>query len=142
MKFNWGHGIALILIGFIAFIATLVYGTFQQRVDLSSEDYYQQEVNYETEKDAIENGLRAGKVNVTVGVTELTVQMPEGDWSEVKYLLMRPDNAEYDVDGEIEDLSNDNAFIITRPQPLGWWNIEITAINQGKEHRWEFNKYF
>lgn len=142
MKFNWGHGIALLMTAFVAFIATLVYGTFQERIDLSSEDYYQREVDYEAEKSAIENGLSAGEVAMTVNESQLTLQMPEGGWSDIQFLLKRPDNADFDVDGRVEAMTENNVFRIDRPQPLGWWDVEITALSEEKEYRWEFKKYF
>lgn len=142
MKFNWGHGIVLLMIGFVVFIATLVYGTFQERVDLSSEDYYQQEVDYDDEKTSLENGLDAGEVEVKVTASELEITLPKGNWSDVKYLLKRPDNADYDVEGYAEKIDTNFTFNVNRPRPLGWWNIEITAVSGSEDYRWEFKKYF
>ena len=53
---SWGKGIAIALTVFILFIATLVTIIIRQKVDLVSEDYYTQEINYQQEIDGINAG--------------------------------------------------------------------------------------
>ncbi|NVK28491.1 MAG: FixH family protein [Flavobacteriia bacterium] len=141
IKFNWGHGITLFLLCFIGFIATLVYGTFQQRVDLTSEDYYAQEVAYDEEKRAIENGLKAGEVDLIKTTNNLEVVLPEGDWSKINIKLLRPDNADLDVENEIEN-PEFNSINISRPTTVGLWNVEVVGESQGEIYRWEFKDRF
>jgi len=55
MKFNWGTGITLALLLFMGFILSFVYkATFNPKYDhtLVSENYYEEDVNYQKEKDA------------------------------------------------------------------------------------------
>ncbi|KAB2813608.1 FixH family protein [Phaeocystidibacter luteus] len=141
IKFNWGHGITLFLLGFIAFIATLVYGTFQQRVDLTSEDYYAQEVSYDEEKRAIENGMSAGEVDLIKSAQSLEIVLPEGDWSKISIKLLRPDNAALDVANEVENPET-NSISIKRPATAGLWNVEVVGESQGETYRWEFKDRF
>ena len=46
-KINWGTGIALFYVGFIAGILTLVSMSMNQRVDLVADDYYAQELAFQ-----------------------------------------------------------------------------------------------
>ncbi|MPR32521.1 FixH family protein [Salmonirosea aquatica] len=46
-KINWGTRIALLYIGFVAGILTLVTMSMNQRVDLVTEDYYAQELAFQ-----------------------------------------------------------------------------------------------
>lgn len=46
-KFNWGTGIALLYLSFVAGILTLVTLSMNQRVDLVAEDYYAQELAFQ-----------------------------------------------------------------------------------------------
>lgn len=139
MKLSWGHGIAAALIGFIAFIGTLVYGTFQQRVDLSSEDYYAQEVEYDNEKLALEQGLALGPIDISIEGTQLRLELPGGEWKVVEYAFRRANNADQDVTGTLEYSEN---LLISRPLPVGWWNVEIQTEREGVTYRWEISKYF
>lgn len=47
MKFNWGHGITLVLVLFGGLMITMVYKSSQQRIDLVTEDYYNTEDAYQ-----------------------------------------------------------------------------------------------
>ncbi len=141
MKFTWGHGITLVLIGFTALIATLVYGTFQQRVDLTSEDYYQQEVDYEGEKHAIENGMSLGTLVIdNSSLTNITFTLPEAQWSHVEVRLIRPDNADLDQVIEFETIEENNVEI-DRPSE-GRWNVEILATSGEELYKWELKEFF
>jgi hypothetical protein len=46
MKFNWGHGILIFIIIFLALITTFVIYALYQSQDLVSEDYYDQGAGY------------------------------------------------------------------------------------------------
>ncbi|MBL1280934.1 MAG: FixH family protein [Fluviicola sp.] len=58
---NWGKGIALALALFIGFIMYMVVTMMSTKIDLVSEDYYQKEINYSSELDAVkrDNQLKA-----------------------------------------------------------------------------------
>lgn len=55
---NWGHGIIIGFGLFVAYILYFVFASYQQEMDLVSEDYYAQEVNYQDRIDQTENGLQ------------------------------------------------------------------------------------
>tara|TARA_R110002072_G_scaffold273058_3_gene433362 strand:- start:2260 stop:2682 length:423 start_codon:yes stop_codon:yes gene_type:complete len=50
---NWGKGIALALFLFIGFIMYMVVTMMSTSIDLESDDYYQKEINYSSELNAI-----------------------------------------------------------------------------------------
>lgn len=47
MKWNWGTGIALSFVLFCGFVIYVVVRAFQQDVDLVSDTYYKEELNYQ-----------------------------------------------------------------------------------------------
>ena len=49
---NWGKGIIIVMSSFVIFILTLVFILMSTRVDLTSEDYYKQEINFQKEINA------------------------------------------------------------------------------------------
>ena len=51
MKLNWGLKIALLYGGFVILIVTMVSMAMNQKVDLVSKDYYEQELNYQEKID-------------------------------------------------------------------------------------------
>ena len=55
---SWGRGVAIALISFIVFIATLVTIIIRQKVDLVSEDYYQNEIAFQDEIESRQKGAQ------------------------------------------------------------------------------------
>jgi len=55
LKFNWGHGIALFIASFVAFLSFMVAQTFGVKVDLVADNYYEQELAYQGKIDRIKN---------------------------------------------------------------------------------------
>lgn len=135
MKFNWGHGITLSLIGFIGFIAFLVRGTYMERVDLTSDDYYAREVQYDSERAELIAGLEKGQISITSTSTELIVDLPETGWENLTLYLLRPDNAQLDLE-VISDQPETGTIAIDRPIG-GVWRVEVIAVLDGKTYRWK-----
>ena len=52
---NWGKGIFIFYSLFVVAILSVVYFAFTQEVNLVSEDYYQQEIAYESQIERIKN---------------------------------------------------------------------------------------
>jgi hypothetical protein len=55
---NWGLRIALLYIGFVGMIITLVGLTMRQKVDLVSKDYYEQELKFQQKIDKMNNTVK------------------------------------------------------------------------------------
>lgn len=57
MKFHWGHGISLAIVGFVGFMGYLAYRAFQVPSNLVREDYYEAGLD----ADSIKTTLRHGR---------------------------------------------------------------------------------
>jgi hypothetical protein len=55
MKFNWFHGLMLVLIAFISMMTYFVVKSSHQNLDLVSEKYYEEEINYQNKINHISN---------------------------------------------------------------------------------------
>ena len=62
MKNNWASGIVLVMILFMSFIVMLVVKTYSHKVDLVSEDYYNQELMFQERLDKMNNVQEEDKV--------------------------------------------------------------------------------
>ncbi|MFM2207852.1 MAG: hypothetical protein RL213_1827 [Bacteroidota bacterium] len=60
MKINWGFGITLAALSFVAFILSLVYRCSKEEVDLVSERYYENELNYQQRINSKANVVQEG----------------------------------------------------------------------------------
>ncbi len=93
---NWGHGLTLSFIGFAGFILFMAVKSFDQNIDLVTEDYYREELNFQKRIDQIErtrtNDMEA-RVQLTSSQLQLTFpQAPEQGEAH----LYRPSDSQFD----------------------------------------------
>ena len=55
INMNWGKKIALVYVGFVILIITMVVFSMRQKIDLVSPDYYAKELNYQSDINKISN---------------------------------------------------------------------------------------
>lgn len=97
---NWGRGITIGLITFMGFITFLVVSLMRHKVDLVSEDYYQQELDYNNHFDAATVYSKTGeKITVKLTTSALQINIPASMSNDsIGLQLKRPDN-------ELQDLN-------------------------------------
>ncbi len=77
MKLNWGNGIVVAFVLFCTFIVAIVVKSFQYDVNLVSDDYYQQELQYQEVIDAKANGAELkGEASINYDGEKITVKVP------------------------------------------------------------------
>lgn len=140
MKFNWGTGIVLAFVAFIAFIMYFVIlASTDNRAnhDLVTEDYYKEELAYQNEIDALSNAKDyAPQFSFVHQENGLAITFPpKMNYKEIKgqVSLYRPSNKHLDFDFPIS-LSNKHLLIPDKRLLDGRWDIKIYWNYQGKEH--------
>nr|AWJ66068.1 hypothetical protein [uncultured bacterium] len=128
MKFNWGTGITLAIIAFMAFILFMVFKATMTNADLEAPDYYDQEIKYQNRIDAITNTknlideLRIEQTDNSIIFTfpsDIVDEMSSGN-----IYFFKPDNAEYDRRFEIS--MNNGAQEISKEQfVVGKYRIKV-----------------
>lgn len=138
MKFNWGVGIVLAIITFMAFILYLVVTMTTNNEfnhDLVTEEYYKQELTFQDQLDREANSQNL-ETNIQVETAEegIIVKFPEElEFSKIKgeIYLYRPSRKEQDFRVPLE-LSAQEMLIPQKHLEKGRWNIEIDW-SYGKE---------
>ncbi len=140
MKLNWGFGIVLAFIGFIAFILYFVFlaSTDEQAdYDLVTDEYYRKELEYQKEIDAEENAREVASDFVFVKTAEgLRVDVPESLQQQNingTMSLYRPSNKHLDFDLPVS-LSNTHLLIPDNRLLDGRWDISIRWEYDGKTY--------
>ncbi|GAB5400850.1 MAG: FixH family protein [Aureisphaera sp.] len=140
MKWNWGTGLVIGMMAFIAFILYFVITMTTQKEfehDLVTESYYAKEMVYQEEIDAETNlqdfkePMRGTKVSDGWQISF----SPEIDPSLVQgtVFLYRPSNQKLDVDFPLV-LSGSNLLIPDKQLVDGRWNITIDWEYKGKPY--------
>ncbi|MFC4269556.1 FixH family protein [Polaribacter marinivivus] len=131
MKFNWGTGIVVTIIAFIAFIMYFVITMSTDNTyshDLVTDKYYQEELNYQQEIDAEKNANRLKeKVTIEKNSKGLKIEFPKSFTPrniEGKVFLYRPSNKQLDFEIPI---SISKSYLLVPEQRLvdGRWNMKI-----------------
>ena len=140
MKINWGTGIVITIVAFMAFIMYFVVTMSTDHTyshDLVTEKYYQKELQFQDEIDAIKNlNELKSKVTVQRSETGLKIQLPEDFKNkniEGNVFLYRPSNKQLDFDIPI---STSNTYLLVPEQRLvdGRWNIIVFWTHKNKPY--------
>lgn len=139
MKFNWGHGIALVLIIFASSILVFVYVASKQKNELVTDKYYEKAVAYQQRIDAEKNALNENadvKYNINSGQLMLTLgkNIPNANGTIQFY---KPDDATKDFNTSFQ--VNDTGFYsATIPQLThGQWKVNVSWNVDSKEYFYE-----
>lgn len=117
-NFNWGHGVALALGLFIAFILYLIFifPNGQANSELVTERYYEDELIYQDVIDAKKNGDQLTiKPIYTQNSSGIKITFPKEiiDSKKAKFHLYRSEDSRLDVKKEVE-LDAENAYQIPK----------------------------
>lgn len=128
---NWGKGITAALILFIGFIVSLGVILMRQNVDLVADDYYQQEIDYETQISAESNAKKLGaQPSFTQNANYFIVSIPEGKFSKIVMDLHRPNNSDKD---QQFDIVGTKMFLIEKSKlEKGQYRITLRYDFEGK----------
>jgi hypothetical protein len=137
-KLNWGHKIALVYLLFVAGIIYLVVQASRQNIDLVTENYYAEEIQYQQRIDEKNNtqSLSAPlEINVHQGV--LTVSFPE-EFSQREVQLYCPSDAKKDLSRNLQMESN--KMMISLPeQNQGFHQLKVKWEAEGVKYYFEKN---
>ncbi len=133
---NWGHGIAIFFACFVGFILFLVVKSHQQNIDLVTENYYEQELQYQQQITKIENTQKlAEKVKIISekgGVQLQFPQLPAPVKGQVQ--VFRPSDARFDLVKDLAPDSLNHQLIATSALPAGYYRIKINWQSGGKDY--------
>lgn len=139
---NWGWRITIFLTLFIGFIMSMVIYSFSTTNDLVSEDYYNQEIQYQQNIDAQKNALfLANEVTLVIENKSIVLTFPS-NFSQViekgDITFYRPDNAKLDKSFDLNLNELNKQFIPKADIVRGFYNVTIQFVSDKKTYL--FNK--
>lgn len=137
MKFNWGTGLVVAIVAFIAFIMYFVITMSTDKKfshDLVTEQYYQEELVYQAQIIAQKNAEPFKEKITTTRVSNgLEISIPEElKHKNGKVFLYRPSNKQLDFE---MSFSKSNPYLLVPDKRLvdGRWNITIIWKDNNKD---------
>jgi hypothetical protein len=148
MKLNWGTSIALVMAAFMGFIIFLVFKTYQTKVDLVADDYYEQELRYQEKINRI-NNLQAvdakDKVSWKVEESEIVFRFPavlgSSEMPSGTIEFFRPSDAAKDIRRPIALDANRQQTVSKNLLSRGLYKIRIDWQNNGTAYYLEEDVY-
>jgi hypothetical protein len=130
MKFNWGHGLALGMIGFIIYIMFMVVQALNMDFDLETENYYAKELKYQETIDKAKNYQALdNELLLELNSNSILVTYPMPSIDSGKVLLFRPSDKKMDQVYTVKpDGNGTQNLAIENPQPgrykvqIEWWS--------------------
>ncbi|MBI3135719.1 MAG: FixH family protein [Bacteroidetes bacterium] len=142
---NWGKGITIFMIAFMAFIVSMVYYAFTMNADLVRDDYYENERKYDDEK---ESKFNYSTLNESVTLTQqeegVVLQFPESVslQSEGKIVFYRPDQKKYDREFDLKINEKHCQVLDYTNFKEGYYDVTIQWSDAGKSYICENNIQF
>ena len=139
MKINWGTGIVIGMLLFMAFIMYMVVTMMtddQYDHDLVTEAYYERDLQYQTEIDAEKKGFAFSPIQTQKTEEGLSIVFPkELEHKNIRgtVFLYRPSNKRLDFNIPIV-ISNSQLLIPDERLLGGRWNITIDWEYQGESY--------
>lgn len=134
---NWGHGIAIFFSCFVAFMLFMVVKSFQQNIDLVTENYYEQELQYQHQIEKIRN---TQKLEESVKITSeqgkgIQLSFPRLEAPiQGQVQVFRPSDARFDLLEELAPDRNNQQLIATTSLPPGFYRIKISWQAAGQDN--------
>lgn len=135
MNISWGYKIALVYLGFVAMIITLVVSTYKTNWDLERKDYYEEELRYDHHYNALKNAGDFNKsVLADVDGQKLIITMPDEliANSTMEIWMYCPVNAQNDKKIKIDQLQAANTIDVSTMKK-NTYEARITVFQNGKE---------
>ena len=131
----WPYAIIMVFVCFALFIGQFVYRSMQNPTNLVSEDYYQQEIDFQSKLDKSSNAL-AIKDQMSFAITNNLVKVifPTG-WKKVNGTLQlyNPINENLDVSAPFSTQNNVLNMKLKDLQ-IGNWTVKLDFAYEGKAY--------
>ena len=137
MKLNWGSGIAIFYTLFVVTMVYMVVRASQTDVNMVQDNYYDQDLNYESFRKSRENGLEEGVLSVNYMADRKQVRIHFTDSSEEivgTVQFYRPSNRGWDKRFDIVVDENYDMQIPVVELPKGYWKILVSWNANGKSY--------
>lgn len=141
---NWGHGLMIALGCFILFILTMIFTfpTGSENSDLVSDNYYEEELEYQKIIDAKENAAALAQLptyKATPAGIEITFPeeiLPDGN--KVNFVLFRTEDSNLDVKKEVP-LSNHRFNIPKQVISKGSYTLKLKWTENKKPYQVDYD---
>ncbi|UFH55936.1 FixH family protein [Spirosoma sp. KNUC1025] len=132
---NWGKSIVLVFVVFAGFIGTLVYRMTRQRVDLVSENYYQNELEFQQHINRVSNARHNSSATITYQANQQQVVFAlPNSLQKGEIIFYRPGDRQQDFRVSIPAEHPAQQVVSTSSLAKGNWRVQFTWSDGQREY--------
>ncbi|MVM31757.1 nitrogen fixation protein FixH [Spirosoma sp. HMF4905] len=137
---NWGKSIILVFVLFGSFIGTMVYRMTRERIDLVSENYYQNEIEYQQHIDRVSNaqsiqaGFNFSKIMTYLADQQQVVFVLPNRLQKGEITFYRPGDSRQDFRVNVPAKHPTRQVIPTKSLAKGNWRVQFTWSDGQREY--------
>lgn len=132
---DWGKGILLTIIGFVALIITLVVISVRMDgIELVTENYYEEELKFQDQIDKENSALRLEREVMRYDATSQTVLLDLPRGARGKLQLFRPSDSNLDQVLSFTAAEEGQTAIPVENLKAGYWKFQLNWTVEGKDY--------
>ena len=137
MKMNWGTLIGIVYLAFVGGMIMLAFKSSEQKLELVTDNYYEEAVNYQNRIDAKNNASNSASllsINYINSSNELEIKTSNVNGRRLSGSLnfYKPDKAAEDYNLNFELRSSGTQIIPLKKMAHGYWKVIATWKDEEK----------
>ncbi len=128
-NFNWGHGITLFYIVFVGIVITALVASFSVDHSLVVDEYYSEDLAYQSRYDKIENSLQNANIDINTKGKDITISFQGSTNVNGTIHFYRASDKSQDFKREI---SSAQEKFLKAEMSSGKWSVKIDWKMDGK----------
>lgn len=132
---DWGKGILLTIIGFVALIMTMVVISVRMDgIELVTENYYEEEIKYQDRIDESNSamGLDREVISYDAQTQIIALDLPNGTLGSLQ--LFRPSDSSLDQKIAVKVTHSGKTEVPLKELKSGYWKVQLNWSENGVDH--------
>lgn len=132
---NWGTGIVLTIIAFVALIMTMVVISVRMDgIELVTENYYEEEIRYQDRIDKANSALELDREIISYDAQSKVIRLDLPNGSEGTLQLFRPSDSSLDQKIPLKVTHSGITEVPLEKLKTGYWKVQLNWSEDGVEH--------
>ncbi|MEB2777310.1 FixH family protein [Algoriphagus sp. D3-2-R+10] len=132
---NWGKGIVLTIIGFVALIMTMVIISVRMDgIELVTENYYEEEIKYQDRIDESKSAMELDREVIFYNPQNQLIELDLPNGAKGSLQLFRPSDSSLDQNINVEVTHSGKTEVSLKELKTGYWKVQLSWSENGVDH--------
>ena len=132
---DWGKGIIITIIGFVALIMTMVVISVRMDgIELVTENYYEEEIKYQDRIDESKSADDLDREVISFDAQSKVIELDLPNGTKGSLQLFRPSDSSLDQEIQLEVTHSGVTLIPLNELKSGYWKVQLNWTENGVDH--------